>query len=79
MGYKIREAQTQKIPYMLVVGDKEAAVRAGIGAKSLSGDEGAQPLESFMEKSRDSSKRGRPGPNRPERFTFLPKEVDQSQ
>jgi threonyl-tRNA synthetase len=23
MGYKIREAQTQKIPYMLVVGDKE--------------------------------------------------------
>ena len=25
IGYKIREAQLQKIPYMLVVGDKEAA------------------------------------------------------
>ena len=25
MGYKIREAQMQKIPYMLVVGDQEAA------------------------------------------------------
>lgn len=28
MGYKIREAQMQKIPYMLVVGDKEAAENA---------------------------------------------------
>ncbi|OQP06569.1 threonine--tRNA ligase [Geobacillus sp. 46C-IIa] len=28
IGYKIREAQMQKIPYMLVVGDKEAAERA---------------------------------------------------
>ena len=25
IGYKIREAQMQKIPYMLVVGDREAA------------------------------------------------------
>ena len=25
IGYKIREAQLQKIPYMLVVGDREAA------------------------------------------------------
>jgi len=24
LGYKIREAQVQKVPYMLVVGDKEA-------------------------------------------------------
>ncbi|KAB2338791.1 threonine--tRNA ligase [Cytobacillus depressus] len=28
MGYKIREAQMQKIPYMLVVGDNEAAEKA---------------------------------------------------
>ena len=51
MGYKIRAAQTQKIPYMLVVGDKEVAVgskfRFAIG---FSGDEGAQSLESFLEK-----------------------------
>jgi threonyl-tRNA synthetase len=28
MGYKIREAQVQKIPYMLVVGDKEMEEKA---------------------------------------------------
>ena len=40
MGYKIREAQLKKIPYMLVVGDKEAedgtvAVRARKEEKGL--------------------------------------------
>jgi threonyl-tRNA synthetase len=48
IGYKIREAQLQKIPYMLVVGDKEVengtvAVRSRAG-----GDLGAQPLEEFL-------------------------------
>lgn len=28
MGYKIREAQMQKIPYMLVVGDNEVSEQA---------------------------------------------------
>ena len=32
IGAKIREAQLQKIPYMLVVGDREAAGAAGGGA-----------------------------------------------
>ena len=50
LGYKIREAQGQKIPYMLVVGDREAqdgtvAVRTRSG-----GDEGAVPLEDFLSK-----------------------------
>jgi threonyl-tRNA synthetase len=48
IGYKIREAQLQKIPYMLVVGDKEAAegtvsVRARAG-----GDKGSTSLEEFL-------------------------------
>jgi threonyl-tRNA synthetase len=48
IGYKIREAQLQKIPYMLVVGDKEAAegtvsVRARTG-----GDQGSSGLEEFL-------------------------------
>ena len=50
IGYKIREAQMQKIPYMLVVGDKEAesglvAVRTRAG-----GDEGTMSLDEFMTK-----------------------------
>ena len=49
IGYKIREAQMQKIPYMLVVGDKEAeagtvAVRTRAGV-----DQGAMPLERFLD------------------------------
>jgi len=48
MGYKIREAQTQKIPYMLVVGDKESESGQVSVRNRFSGDEGAQPLESFL-------------------------------
>ena len=33
IGYKIREAQLQKIPYMLVVGDREAAEGTVVGAQ----------------------------------------------
>lgn len=50
IGYKIREAQMQKIPYMIVLGDKEAeantvAVRARSG-----GDLGQMSIEAFIEK-----------------------------
>jgi threonyl-tRNA synthetase len=50
MGYKIRAAQTRKIPYMLVVGDKEAQSGEVAVRNRFSGDEGAQSLESFLEK-----------------------------
>ncbi len=50
MGYKIREAQTQKIPYMLVLGDKEAQSGQVSVRNRFQGDEGAQSLESFLEK-----------------------------
>ncbi len=50
LGYKIRDAQMQKIPYMLVVGDKEAesgnvSVRTRAG-----GDEGVMSVDDFMAK-----------------------------
>jgi threonyl-tRNA synthetase len=49
IGYKIREAQLQKIPYMLVVGDKEVE-NGTVAVRSRSGgDLGAQPLGVFME------------------------------
>jgi len=49
MRYKIREAQLQKIPYMLVVGDKEAEEHAvGVRSQKL-GDLGAMPLPEFAQ------------------------------
>jgi threonyl-tRNA synthetase len=50
MGYKIRAAQTKKIPYMLVIGDKEAQSGQVSVRNRFLGDEGAQSLESFLEK-----------------------------
>jgi threonyl-tRNA synthetase len=52
MGYKIREAQTSKIPYMLVVGDKEAQSGQVSVRNRFQGDEGAQSLDSVIEKIR---------------------------
>ncbi len=48
IGYKIREAQLKKIPYMLVVGDKEAEAGA-VAVRTRSGeDKGAVALEDFI-------------------------------
>jgi threonyl-tRNA synthetase len=48
VNYKIREAQLQKIPYMLVVGDKEVADRAVAVRSQKKGDLGPRPLEQFV-------------------------------
>ena len=48
VNYKIREAQLQKIPYMLVVGDREAAERAVAVRSRAKGDLGARPLDQFV-------------------------------
>jgi threonyl-tRNA synthetase len=50
MGFKIRAAQTQKIPYMLVIGDRESQAGNVSVRNRFQGDEGAQSLGSFMEK-----------------------------
>ena len=47
MNLKIRNAQMQKIPYMLVVGDREAVVGAGAGRHRDGEDRGAMPLADF--------------------------------
>ncbi|HOZ55272.1 MAG TPA: threonine--tRNA ligase [Clostridia bacterium] len=50
IGYKIREAQLEKVPYMLVIGDKEIENNA-VGVRSRKdGDIGAMPVEEFIEK-----------------------------
>ena len=53
IGYKIREAQLQKVPYMLVVGDKEKEANA-VGVRSRKdGDVGAQDLKDFISKIKE--------------------------
>ena len=50
IGYKIREAQLQKVPYMLVVGNKEKESNT-VGVRSRKdGDVGAQDLKEFIKK-----------------------------
>jgi threonyl-tRNA synthetase len=52
INYKIREAQLQKIPYMLVVGDREAAEGRVAVRSRRDGDIGAQGIEEFVEAAR---------------------------
>jgi threonyl-tRNA synthetase len=49
INYKIREAQLQKIPYMLVAGDREAAEGTVAVRSRAGGDQGAKPLTVFID------------------------------
>ncbi|MEE1389380.1 MAG: threonine--tRNA ligase [Clostridia bacterium] len=56
IGYKIREAQLQKIPYMLIVGEKEVEANA-VGVRSRKdGDIGAMSVEDFINKIEEEIK-----------------------
>ncbi len=48
IGYKIREAQLQKIPYMLVIGDREAADSTVAVRTRAGGDQGARSVDAFI-------------------------------
>ena len=48
IGYKIREAQNQKIPFMLVVGAKEEELGVVAVRTRLGGDQGQKSLEDFV-------------------------------
>jgi threonyl-tRNA synthetase len=48
IGYKIREAQLQKVPYMLVSGDREAAEGTIAVRSRAGGDLGARPIDQFV-------------------------------
>jgi threonyl-tRNA synthetase len=55
IGYKIREAQLQKVPYMLVIGDREAADgTVSVRSRSL-GDLGARPVQKFATTAREEA------------------------
>lgn len=50
IGYKIREAQMEKIPYMLVIGEKEKDSKEITVRSRLNGDLGNMQLDEFIEK-----------------------------
>ncbi|MBS3901050.1 MAG: threonine--tRNA ligase [Dethiobacter sp.] len=50
VGYKIREAQLQKVPYMLVVGEKEEAAGTVAVRERTSGEAGTMKIEEFIAK-----------------------------
>ena len=52
IGKKIRDTELMKIPYMLIVGEKEMNERQVAVRKHGEGDKGAMPLESFVEEVR---------------------------
>jgi threonyl-tRNA synthetase len=53
IGYKIREAQLQKIPYMLVVGDREAAEGTVSVRERSGGDRGSSAIDAFIAAARE--------------------------
>ena len=58
IGYKIREAQLQKVPYMLVIGDREAAEGTVAVRSRAGGDQGARSVDAFVADAQDEIARG---------------------
>ena len=50
IGYKIREAQMEKVPYMLVLGDREAAEGKVAVRSRKNGDLGTMTVDEFLSK-----------------------------
>ena len=56
LGYKIRKAQMEKVPYMIIIGDKEVGA-GNISVRTRKGaDEGSVDLESFINRVHDEVK-----------------------
>ncbi|NBC17527.1 MAG: threonine--tRNA ligase, partial [Bacteroidetes bacterium] len=53
VGYKIREAEMQKVPYMLVIGQREQDAGTVAVRRHGEGDQGAVPLDDFVQHLRD--------------------------
>ena len=51
IGYKIREAQMEKIPYMLIIGEKEVQENVVSVRSRKDGVLGSMSLEAFLEKA----------------------------
>ena len=53
IGYKIREAQLQKVPYMLVIGDRESTDGTVSVRTRTGGDRGASSIDAFIASARE--------------------------
>ena len=53
IGYKIREAQLQKVPYMLVIGDRESTEGTVSVRTRTGGDQGASSIDAFIASARE--------------------------
>ena len=56
LGKKIRSAEMQKIPYLLIVGDKEISADAVAVRERGKGDLGQMPIDKFVEKIKEEIK-----------------------
>ena len=56
VGYKIREAQLEKVPYMVIVGDKEAESKTVSIRDRSEGDLGSMSLDAFLDKYHENLK-----------------------
>lgn len=52
LGKRIRSGEKQKIPYLLVIGDKEVEDRALSVRSTISKEQVTMPLETFLEKAK---------------------------
>ncbi len=53
MGYKIREAETQKIPYVIIIGDKEVEQKKISVRSKTKGDLGSFSLKDFIQQTKE--------------------------
>ena len=51
IGYKIRESRLAKVPYMLVVGEKEEADGTVSVRSRFAGDEGVKPIAADLQRN----------------------------
>ena len=56
LGYKIRQCELQKVPYLLIVGEKEVADGVVSVRKRKDGDKGSMTVAQFLEMTADDRK-----------------------
>jgi|SRR5829696_4947287 len=56
VGRKIRDAELRKVPYMFVVGDREASERAVAVRRHREGDQGTEPLQEAVQRLGDEAR-----------------------
>ena len=56
IGAKIRKAQMERVPYMLIVGPKEVEANEVSVRKRSAGDEGSVPFDDFVERLKEEEK-----------------------